>query len=314
MGIVADISDLVIQVYKLWRDARDGTTIAPQELYEKYVRPAYVLIKEVHADYTDLYLELSERLRIAGQIDDQLIAWFARAGTRRWSDRSELAVLDLPAIQAGDETAQLINDEALGFIAAIQTYFIPAQTPQRLSEKRVGHYLGDTAATATEKELRFLAVWAKLSIQDRLALEAEKESEHRTSHTHVGYPDDEIIHFVMTAVIGETDSSLIKRIRATEWKSSDANSKGNRSGCSDATEVALQLPHGLASRRPRRSDLPTGIDQAPRDWSADVRTLEKFSWSNIIHDHIERQRKALELGMKDIQRHWVRLRILADRE
>ena len=120
---------------------------------------------------------------------------------------------------------------------------------------------------------------------NRLALEAEKESEHRTSHTHVGYPDDEIIHFVMTAVIGETDSSLIKRIRATEWKSSDANSKGNRSGCSDATEVALQLPHGLASRRPRRSDLPTGIDQAPRDWSADVRTLEKFSSSNNPRSH-----------------------------
>lgn len=281
MGVIIEVSSLLVQLYKLWQEHRGTSTVTPHELYEKYVHPSYVLVKEVHSDYEDLYLELSERINRDEQITGETLEWFTRARTRRAVDRSELSLIDLPqlgyAFRHSDRIAD-INAESLKYVEAVQRYFQP-ETQSFSSTHRIYELLGSpTASMETEIKLIYLHIFSKMSDVDRRAMEAE-----RAAKTSEASGADQVLDEVMRAVKGDISEDTRLRIEAS-------------------SKASLTIAEDFEN-----------FDRHNRRVSFSGPNLWRFRWRDILDEHIQAQRESLSEAMKEIQLRHVRLRILADR-
>lgn len=134
MGNIGDLSTLLTQAYKIWQDARGKASVTPQELYDKYIEPSYQLLKLVHANYLETYLELEERIALEPSLSEATVRWFARARTKMQADRSELRLVGVPQAAGKSEA---VNSKATAYIVAVHEYF-PTSPPQRITFASAG--------------------------------------------------------------------------------------------------------------------------------------------------------------------------------
>lgn len=278
MGLVADLSALLVQAYRIWQERRGQSVMTPQELYDVYIGPSYRLLKDLHSDYEDIYLELAERMERDEVVSVETVAWFARARARRAVDRSELTVLAFPSL-TGDKVEE-INLEAIKYVEAVHNYFRSGEDPQVLTAARV-RSMGGSAATDTEIRLRYLLVLSRLRPEDRRAILGEAEPES----TLIGTPTrDDVIYSVLAAVRDETSDAFRERLRSLE---------------AEAERAAIMPPLNPTSER-RLS--PSALYD-----------LRDFRWREILSSHIATQRESLTRRLREVQLHHIRLRIFAKR-
>src|SRR5688572_21923078 len=58
MGILADLVSIVRDAFKALQSHTGQQFIDPSQVYEKYVAPSYLLFRQIHNDYVEIYLEL----------------------------------------------------------------------------------------------------------------------------------------------------------------------------------------------------------------------------------------------------------------
>lgn len=290
MGIVGDIATLVTQAYKVWQDQRGEQWVSGQALFEGYVDPSYRLLKEVHTDYLDLYIELEERIESEPKPSQQTVQWFARARSRRQADRSELRLLDIPVLEGSSERARDTNSTALEYLSSIRAYFLPVRERRQLSKDRLKGF-GPTPATATEARLRALVYWSCLPEEDQRMLATEELLERQQREAEGGlFPADYLIERLVLAAGGEPVPGVSERLRVVDAEASAALAKASKS-VQKRVELALRGQNTL-----QRNHIP----------------FDKFSWREVICDHVRHQRRELEHAMSRVQRAYVRLRILTD--
>lgn len=279
MGIVGDIASLIGQVYKIWQDSTSDHAVSPRLLYDKYVAPSYLLLKEVHTDYLELYLELEERLAMEEELSSETVNWFARSRTRRQADRSELREFEVPAARATRERAKSVNQAAELYVQNVRAYFTPFELHTNFAHARIG-CLGPSAATYTEHRLRVMSAWLDRSPADKRALATEEYLEQRE-----GLPEDEAIETILAATAGAVDERVINYLEELDQEA----------------RAALESFHDASRAMQRR------IAQGEYSYH------HLFNWRHVLQEHAGGQRYHFEDTMKAVQIAYIRIRVLADR-
>lgn len=157
MGIVGDIATLANKAYHVWCERKSTETVRPQLLLQDYIEPSYTMLKAVHADYTDFYLELVERIG-AGESLWKTVRWFSRARSRLYPDRSELRFTDIPLLRGNREAARNFNDAVVDYLQCLRAYFLQ------------GPHLEGSRSSGLELDLRAAARWLQLWEQEELVV------------------------------------------------------------------------------------------------------------------------------------------------
>lgn len=280
MGIVAELVELVNATYKAWRDWRGGSSISPQELYSKYVAPSYQLLREVHSDYLVLYIELQERIDIGDPLIE-IARWFSQARLRRQVDRSELRALELPPVEGRAQHVADIDSAGLEYLRAVREYFLPVRNVKGRSFEGRLRSLEPSRARETDRRLLLMLQWDNLTLEDQRAVAAEE------FYDKLPYFADRFGHIaelggLLDASSGNSVPSEVQELLAS-----------NATGAEQALQKleAGDLPKALRSREPSKY----------------------VSWKHILEDHIRDQRWSLEWAISDVQRKYIRLRLLVDR-
>jgi len=285
MSVISDISDLIIQVYKLWKEGTAEGVVSPQELYVKYVAPSYALLREVHNDYLNIYVELEERITMEEELSASTVDWFTRARLTRQVDRSELHLLDLPSSVATKERTLDIREAAASYIASTRAYFEPPSLKNDFSTERLRR-LGPTGATLTELRLRVMRAWQGFTLTDQRMIATEEYLESTASMSQ-----DEIIQKMLAAGIGFMEIDVAQHLEKLHEEADAAFNQARLELSAAPPEKQRQV-----ARRQREGSFVYG-----------------FEWKNVLQQHIWRQRWHFEEAMKAVQMAYIRLRILTDR-
>lgn len=301
MGVIGDIAALLGEAYRVWQDQQGQRSLSPRDLYGKYIAPSYSLLREVHTDYLELYLELEARVA-ASDAPTEILQWFARARIRRQIDRSELSLLQFPQITVGTRGRD-VDAATQEYLNNVRLYFLPGPPP-KLSKSRMYERLPSSRSTLTEDLLNLVVLWLRLSAQDQRALLAEE------------YYD---AHFLSTDRFGH--SELIQRIL-----------ESSIDGYSEPKPEANVW--GLADLIPEREIGPTpngykqvSWHQVAKDFFARQHWWQEMlegrvecrqipiagaTLAQVIADHARQQRESLELAMRKVQVAYMRLRVMAE--
>jgi hypothetical protein len=277
MGVIGDISTLVLQAYKLLCERHAGTIVTPQEMFDKYVGPSYQLLKQVHCDYMDLYLELRERLSVDDPLSHGTVQWFARARARRQADRSELRLLDIPRLPSQRQRASDVNAAGTEYLAAVRAYFEPPEIRGSFSRARISR-VTPSASSFTAARLHVLEYWSRLSPASQPAFAVEEHLESEESP-----PREVLVETLLASVVGLLDPDVADHVES----------------------VAREASAAFACVHP---SLQQAIGQGRFPW-----VVEEFDWRRILDEHIRAQCSAFETSMGDVQTAYFRFRILADR-
>lgn len=278
MGALGDISNLLLQVYKLWKERAAGAAVHPQHIFNRYVQPSYKLLKEIHGDYLDMYLELRERIPDGDSLPQELVVWFARARAHREADRSELRLLDIPRLEGESSHALDINTAIVQYLVAVTTYFDPTFVNEHASRSRLGEAL-PSASSFTAARLHLLSYWSRLSAASQRAFAVEEHLESGPSPLR-----EVMVEKLLSAAADIWDAGTLEHFQHVQR---------------EANAAFDQNP----------SSLQKGIQDGLFSWAVDG-----FGWHDILEYHIRAQCSAFESSMHRAQRAYFRLRILTDRE
>lgn len=279
MGTLGDISSLILQAYRLWQERSAGTTITPQQMFDKFVNPSYQLLKGIHGDYADVYLELRERISFDDSLSEQTVRWFSRARVRREADRSELRLLEIPKLTAQAERARNVDTACTEYLALVAAYFEPAQPIHPALRERIKHRLS-SASSYTAARLHALQYWPRLSPASQRVFGAEE--------------------FLESSEFPPVREVLIERLLEA------ANGTLKADVAAYFATVANEAELKFHSLSPSMQD---DIRQGKYSWG-----IVGFDWKSVLDEHIRAQLSRFSSSLSDVQKAYFRVRILTDRQ
>lgn len=305
MSIVGEIVELANQAYKIWAAQRNKSTLSPQELFSKFLEPSYNLLKEIHTDYLELYLELQERISLENTLSSETVKWFSRTRSRRQADRSELRSLDIP--QLNDKIVKGWNDKHLkelnlaveSYLGNLRNYFLSDETLNnsgnnfllKTNEDQILYSRSHTRSLLTELWLMRMHLWLELPHEEKIVLLTEEHLQKQLKKSSLPYVHDDFIEGVMKAVVKEEPLPIsnIEEVLDSRDKSAiqRINDKPNQEFASPAMKAEIQ-------------SILNAITEVP-------------NWRRIIEDHIWAERNNMESAIERVQRSFFRVRILSDR-
>ncbi len=283
MGALGDIANLAGQAYNAWTQWQTATKSNPRELFSRYATPTYDTLKEVHRDYTDLYLELHERLHLNDELDRPTLQWFAKARRAKKLDRSELQLADFPTLGGSNDRVNKVNNAAVSYFGAIRDYFLPRRTKSIFPglDRIKNLYPTGTGSNQTEIFLNIWFAWNGLSDHDRHLILAEE---------HLSRTESPVDMTTMPIAI----ENLL------QWPLL-------LPGSGASPELANMEREETALLTSKLGAAPATSEQAPRsEW-------ERLNWKIIISAHILGEMKRLEDAIANVQACYIQLRIACDR-
>jgi hypothetical protein len=278
MGTLGDISNLILQAYRLWQERHAGFTVTPQEMFDKYVGPSYQLLKQIHGDYMDLYLELLERIALDDPLSNHTVQWFEKARARHRAERSELRLMQIPRQTSRTQRSMDINTAGTEYLSTVSDYFIPAEIAKSASRARIKRKT-PSASSFTAARLHVLHYWSRLSPASQRAFAVEELLEMETQRLR-----EELIENLLEAVAGILTPESANYVESVALEA-EAEFQG----------VSLSMRDAIAEGR-----FP---------W-----VIEGFDWRDILNEHIRVQCSAFETSLQQVQRAYFHFRILADRQ
>jgi len=305
MTLIAEIVELTNQAYKIWSTKRGEYTLSPQELYTKFIEPSYKLLKEIHSDYLELYLELQERIVLEKSLSSETVRWFSKARSSRQMDRSELKLLEIPRLNRklirGVSGEYLVDlNQAVGsYLANLRDYFLPEQglrvsLVHRLFETNADQILStriETRSFHTETWLSRMYLWLELPNEEKMALLADEYLRTQLEQSATPLVRDDIIEGILQIVTQE-NTVLLSKLEQLLIARSDSVKDRIHSRSKDE-----QIPHEV------KKDIDFYLDHL----------AETPNWRRIIEDHIWTERKNMEEAIGRVQHSFIQVRILADR-
>ncbi len=299
MGTLADITDLVSRAYDAWSSWRAESGVSPRKLFAEYVTPSYNLLKEIHGDYFELYLELRERMELADDLDFETLQWFSKARRLRQVDRSELRLADCPTITGEGDRIRHLNEASMYYFKALRSYFIPEHKRLGGGEGRIyGRIHERSTSLDTEEKLTFWYFWKDLAKNDRFTILTE-EYLNRNRKPIEFFDVSDALEDLMRGALGGTiegpdrspvDISLLEEER---------------------TELLVRSLFGeLAPTETLELDRYVCEDYAKEKPS--TLELRYLQCKHIMLRHIGGEMVGLERKMKNVQQRFVRLRIQCD--
>lgn len=278
MGIVGDISNLIQQGYSVWKERHEGNTVSPQEMFDKYVNPSYQILKQVHGDYMDMYLELLERIAIDSNISQATIFWFSKARVRHQADRSELRSIALPKLDKISSSSINIQEVGNKYISSITNYFLPIELKESSSAKRI-HRRTPSASSFTAARLHVLKYWSRLSYESKLVFAAEEYLENNENLDR-----EHLINGLIDVFSDIKNDKVIAHLNSVE---------------SEANETLQSVSNSMQE----------AIMKGRFSW-----VIKGFAWRDILEEHIHAQCRELEKSLEEIQKAYFQFRILTDRQ
>lgn len=312
MGVIGDNAALLNDAYKVWKEQQGLRNLGARDLYKKYIAPSYTLLREVHTDYLELYLELEERVAENWSSPADTVKWFARKRVRRQTDRSELSLLRFPRV-TGESRGRDIDAATEEYLNEVRSYFLPGQPPKLSKDRLYKNVEPDSRSTVTEDLIRLASIWRRLSPQDQRVLLAE---EYHDSHFMVTnrFAHSELIQRIMEASI---TSYAVPGAEMSVWDLNDLIPQ----------RAINSTPHGYkqVSWHQIAKDYSTGQHwwQKALEVRADhekffggnhekLRIAEGAMLAEVISSHARQQRESLELAMRKVQVAYMKIRIMAE--
>lgn len=305
MTIIGEIVELTNQAYKIWSVRRAENSFSPQELYVKFIEPSYKLLKEVHTDYLELYLELQERIALENSLSNETIRWFSKARSRRQMDRSELKSLEIPPLDrklmsgVNDSYLKDLNLSVGMYLSSLRDYFLPERRLRtsgihRLFDTDKDQILStrlDTHSLRTEAWLMRMYLWLELPHEEKIVLLAEEYLRAELEKSSTPLVRDELIEGIFR-VVNEPNSFLASELE-------------------QLLVARSERAKGRIRDQHRDEKIPRGIDDDIKLYLGHLEELP--NWRRIVDDHIWTERKNLEESIGRVQYSFIRIRILSDR-
>lgn len=310
MTIVGEIVELTNQAYKIWLTRKSESTLNSRELYIKFIEPSYQLLKEIHTDYLELYLELEERIKLENSPLSGTIQWFSKARSRRQMDRSELRSLEIPSLDSqllrGWDRKDLkgLNQVIGAYLAELREYFLPKQKDldanhhEQLLMTDENQILSapftkatTTRSSGTETFLDDLHLWLEMPHEEKIALLADEYL--RAEHDSMSVPlsRDDFIESMLKVTTKE-DVLLMPQLEEL---------------LTARSEKARQRIRAMSITQSPPSYVEARLGAYLQNFST------KPNWRRIVEDHIRTERSNLERAIGRVQRSFIRVRMLIDR-
>lgn len=302
MGLLGDVASLIATAWRVFRDSRDAQRVRPQELFDTYVAPSYSMLKTIHADYLEMYHELSARIHLENELSDETVRWFSLARTKHQADRSELRILDMPGLRDSATYGGQVNRAISAYLWEVRNCIEPQEADAWRASSRYP-WFSSSASTRTEARLLFLSHWMHLSPEDRRVLLTEDYF-----RPFRPIPDMAMRGRLLRAL----ELHAHEQLQALDLSTRAHMINDLLSAATGEVPIVVDEEIAIVSAEAQRA-YPDGnvLPAAPpgTEWGTD----ESLRWRAVLQEHIDEELANIQQHLAVVQQAFMRLRILTDR-